>query len=154
AERQGRWTDRECGMGTTLRTRDVWRRISALARTKRRGPAFVAVSYLGAGAADRLPLRTGDTLVTRFDDLAFKSGLVDPKEVVEYITRGVEVHAVANLHAKVFVLRDRALIGSTNVSDHSADRLIEAICETDSYRVVASAKRFVNSLRGDVIGIE
>jgi hypothetical protein len=140
--------------GPQLWTDDAWARISELAREKRRGPALVAVPYLGEGAPVRLPLRSGDTLVTRFDDLAFKSGLVDPKAVVAYIEAGVEVHAVFNLHAKVFVFGRRAVVGSTNVSTHSAEHLIEAECESESSRFVGAVASFVRKLRGDVVGLE
>jgi hypothetical protein len=39
---------------------------------------------------------------------------------------GVRLHNCFNLHAKVFVFGKRAIIGSTNVSRHSAEKLIEA----------------------------
>jgi hypothetical protein len=55
------------------------------------------------------------------------------------------------LHAKVFVAGDRAFIGSTNVSNHSAHGLIEAFVETDNRSVVASCREFVASLRGEPI---
>lgn len=141
-------------MGVKLLTETVWARLSELARRPRRAAAAVAVPYLGAGAAKRLPLHRGDVLVTRFDDAAFAGGLVDPREVVKYLHRGVDVHAVANLHAKVFVLGDTAVVGSTNISAQSADHLIEAACESDVAGFVASAARFVKSLRGDVVGLE
>lgn len=141
-------------MGVKLLTATVWRQLTELARRRNRLPAAVAVPYLGGGATKRLPLRRGDILVTRFDDSAFAGGLVDPKEVVKYLRRGVEVHAVANLHAKVFVLGDTAVVGSTNVSTQSADQLIEAACESGEVRFVASAARFVRSMLGDVVGLE
>jgi len=141
-------------MGVKLLTETVWPRLSELAGRPRRAAAAVAVPYLGAGAVKRLPLRRGDVLVTRFDDAAFAGGLVDPREVVKYLHRGVDVHAVANLHAKVFVLGDTAIVGSTNISARSADQLIEAACESDAAGFVASAARFVRSLRGDVVGLE
>ncbi len=141
-------------MMLALRTDTAWTRLTKLARSQRRGPAVAAVPYLGAGAAQRLPLRSGDLLVTRFDDGAFKSGLVDPKEVVKYLRLKVEVHAVANLHPKVFAFGNRAIVGSTNVSNHSANHLIEAVCECDDIRFVAAATRFVKSLRGDQVGLQ
>jgi hypothetical protein len=141
-------------MGPKLLTKTAWTRLGELARRKRRPPAEVAVPYLGRGAAKRLRLRKGDVLVTRFDDVAFKCGLVDPREVVRYLRRGVEVHAASNLHAKVFVFGNTAIVGSTNVSTHSAERLIEAACESRDSRFVASSAQFVRSLRGELIGLE
>ena len=108
-------------MGVKLLTDTVWARLSVLARRPRRSAAAVAVPYLGVGAAKRLPLRRGDLLVTRFDDAAITAGLVDPRDVDKYLQRGVDVHAVTNLHAKVFVLGSCAVVGSTNISANSAE---------------------------------
>lgn len=98
-----------------LRSDDAWPRLRAIAR-EHRAPAFVAVSFIGKGAASQLPLRAGDTLVTRCDEAAVKAGLVDPRELRRYLKCGVEVHAVANLHAKAFVFGKIAFVGSTNIS--------------------------------------
>lgn len=133
-----------------LRSEDAWPRLRAIAR-EHRDPAFVAVSFIGTGAAAQLPLRAGDTLVTRCDEAAVKAGLVDPRELRVYLNRGVDVHAVANLHAKVFVLGQKAFVGSANVSKMSEQGLVEAIAECDAPRFVGACRRFVESLRGNVI---
>jgi hypothetical protein len=114
-------------------------------------PSFVAVSFLSGGASERLPLKSGDLLVVRFDRAAVKSGLVSPKEILRYLNRGVEVHAIANLHAKVYVLGRTAFVGSANVSFRSEHSLVEAICESSDQRFVSACRRFVLSLRGDLI---
>jgi len=122
---------------------------SAASRT--RAPSFVAVSFLAGGACQRLPLKSGDILVVRFDSIAVKSGLVDPKEIVRYLRRGVEVHAVANLHAKVYVFGNTAFVGSANVSSLSEHFLVEAMCESTDRSFVSACRKFVRSLRGDVV---
>jgi hypothetical protein len=82
----------------------LWPRLRQLAGGRSRR-AWVAVPFLGRGAVAQLPLRRGDVLVTKFDEPTVRQGLVAPQSVVEFIKRGVEVHAVINLHAKVFVCR-------------------------------------------------
>jgi len=74
-----------------------------------------------------------------------------PKEVLRLVEQGVDVHSVQNLHAKVFVTGQRAFIGSTNASSHSANGLIEACVQTDNRRTVAACRQFVKSLRGELI---
>lgn len=141
-------------MTVKLHIDTAWERIQQLAERSRRETASIAVPFLGAGASDRLPLRRGDLLVTRFDDAAIRGGLVDPREVVKYLRRGVEVHAVTNLHAKVFAFGDCAIVGSTNVSAQSEAHLVEAVCESDVSKFVSACTRFVRSLRGDEVGLE
>jgi hypothetical protein len=79
---------------------------------------------------------------------------VNPKEVVTFIKRGVEVHSVANLHAKVYVFGRTAFVGSSNVSASSEDALIEAGCEVTSIDVVHECRVFVQSLRGDIVELK
>jgi hypothetical protein len=132
---------------STFHSADLWERISVLARRKAR--RWAAVPFLGTGASRQLPLARGDILVSRFDDAALRSGLVHPDEVLRFIQRGVHVHSVLNLHAKVFVFGTTAVIGSANVSRLSRSTLIEAAVVTTSPGVVRSARAFVEALVGD-----
>ena len=134
-----------------LLTEDAWPRIRAFAQ--KRGPRLVAVPFVGTGAPSRLPLRSGDLLITRLDEPAVRAGLTNPTEIARLIRRGVEVHHVANLHAKVFVLGGVAVVGSTNVSHSSESQLLEAALLTDHRSTVHACAKFVRSLRGDLIGL-
>lgn len=136
----------------TLHTHGVWSRLTALARQHKH--SLVAVPYFGSGAADLLPLRSGSQLVVKFDREAVQCGQVNPREIVRLIGRGVEVHACANLHAKVFVFGRTAIVGSANVSTSSANSLIEACVEIRSPAFAAACKRFIESLKGDRVGLE
>lgn len=140
-------------MATEFLSARIWPRLRQLARTGRRR-AYVAVPFLGKGAAKRLPLRRGDVLITKFDLAAVRAGLVNPREVVAFIKRGVEVHSVANLHAKVYVFGRTAFVGSANVSASSEDSLIEAGCQVTSHDVVAECRTFVQSLRGEIVELK
>lgn len=136
----------------TLHAHGVWSRLTALARSGK--GASVAVPYFGSGASKLLPLKKGSTLVVRFDREAVRCGQVNPKEVIRLINDDVEVHACANLHAKVFVFGDTAIVGSANVSSSSANSLIEACVEVKGRRFAATCKRFIESLAGDKVGLE
>src|SRR6516162_9259529 len=120
---------------------NLWQRITSLAK-KNAHRSFVAVAYFGGAASELLPLRKGSILVVDMSAKAVRSGQTDPKEIIKLLDEGVEVHSVENLHAKVFVLGSRGIIGSANASQHSASRLIEAAVVVADKRVVAACRSF------------
>jgi hypothetical protein len=130
----------------------TWAAIKRVARDK--GRHWVAAPYVSPGAGKRLPLESRDVLVTRFDDGAIKAGQTDPTEIARYIRKGVEVHNEPWLHAKVYVSPKRAVICSANVSANSESGLMEAGLEITNRRVIGDARRFVQELRGSIIGLE
>ena len=140
-------------MSSSLLSGSVWKRIRSLSENQK-GPAFAAAPYFGSGATDLLKLQRGNILVVKFDREAIGSGQVDPREVIKAIKQGVEVHSCSNLHAKVYVFGQTAVIGSANVSNHSDRHLLEACVETTDRKVVRGARQFVRNLLGDVIGLD
>lgn len=140
-------------MTTDLITDDVWRRLTAAARATRR-PGFAAVAYLGKAAGRLLPLRTGSRLVVDASRAAVAAGQTCPSELARLTKRGVRIFSVENLHAKVFVLGNRAYVGSANASHHSAGRLLEAVTATTDRRVVLAARSYVRRLCQHELGPE
>lgn len=132
-------------MSTTFVSRDIWSRITKAATTCS-ATANVAVAYFSKGASRLLPLRQGSRLVVDLSERAVKSGQTSPKDISKLIRAGVDVFSVRNLHAKVFVFRNQAFIGSTNASKASARALVEAAVVTDDRRLVAAMRVFVRSL--------
>jgi hypothetical protein len=130
----------------------TWAAIKRVVRDK--GRHWVAVPYVSPGAAKRLPLKPGDVLITRFDDATIMAGQTDPKAIARYIRKGVEVHSEPWLHAKVYVSSTRAVISSANVSANSEHDLLEAGMEIVHRGVISDARRFVQELRGAIIGLE
>jgi phosphatidylserine/phosphatidylglycerophosphate/cardiolipin synthase-like enzyme len=63
---------------------------------------------------------------------------VSPDALRKYIRAGVNVYTTRYLHAKVFILGTTVIVGSTNVSFASQNRLEEAIVETTDRRVLAA----------------
>jgi hypothetical protein len=139
-------------MSNRFLTRDIWTRISELSRKK--GPRHVAVPFLGKGATRRLHLQSGDVLIIRFNKATLKAGMVDPHEVMAYLKKGVRVFNVDNLHAKVFVLGRRAVVGSANVSQSSEGTLLEAGIETSEPSMVAATRTFVLGLKSEPLETE
>ncbi len=132
-------------MSTKLVSNGIWGQITKAATTSA-ASANVAVAYFGAGASKLLPLKRGSRLVVDFSDRSVKSGQTCPADILKLIRAGVDVYNVPNLHAKVFVFRNRAFIGSANVSQSSASALVEAVVVTDDRRLVGSMRRFVRKL--------
>jgi len=91
-------------------------------------------------------LSNGSRLVVDASEHTVEAGLTCPKELLKLQKRGVNIYSVPNLHAKVFVLGSAAFIGSTNVSDSSACRLLEALLMTTEKSAVDGARQFVRDL--------
>ena len=91
----------------------LWPRITSLI-AKQPGECLVAVAFVGGNVADILPVSKGSVLVVNMGRSAVELGLTNPYEVGRLLRRGVEIHTAENLHAKVFVFSDRAIVGSMN----------------------------------------
>jgi hypothetical protein len=129
---------------------ELWAYITAGVRRRPRD-CYVAVAYFGDHASDLLPLRANSTLVVDMSERAVRSGQTKPSELVALIRKGVRVHSVQNLHAKGFVLGDRAVVGSSNASRTSANGLIEAALVTRDRRAITDCRVFVDSLTGEPV---
>lgn len=129
---------------TSFLTDGLWERVTAL--SKKASRRHVAVAWLARGASELLHLDDGDTLVVNMSDASVKTGCTDPREVASYLDRGVRVFSVENLHAKVFVFDETVVVGSSNVSNHSARDLVEAAIEIVDGKVRAGILRWIRSL--------
>jgi hypothetical protein len=147
----GRGPGKVFDVGTEFLGSQLWRRITKLAR---KGQGDVAVAYFARGARKLLPLKRGTRLVVDASERSVKSGQTDPNELLYFINRGVAVHSVENLHAKVFVFGKTAVVGSMNVSRRSADLLQEAGVLTTDPALVAEARGFVESQMGEEVTAE
>lgn len=114
----------------------------------RKNKAFVAVPFIGKGAAQLLPIGADSVLVTRFSKTAVQARQVDPSEILKFLDRGVKVHAYENLHAKVYVFGRTCLIGSANASNSSRN-LVEACLQCTEPTVVKGAREMVEKLTGN-----
>jgi hypothetical protein len=132
-------------MSTELITENVWETLTAAARAARQ-PCDVAVAYFAKNASLLLPLPEGSRLVVDASEAAVTSGQTCPAELVKLLKRGVTIHSVPNLHAKVFVLGKAAYVGSANVSGSSASRLVEAVVRSTDVGFIRGVTKFVRSL--------
>ncbi len=123
---------------------EVWKDLTARIRNAKR--VYASVAYFGKGGLRWAPLSRGDVLVIDMSINACKQGVTNPREIRKLVRRGVNVFSRANLHAKVVVADDVAIVGSANVSNNSANVLDEAAVVTDSPGVVRAARHFIEDL--------
>jgi hypothetical protein len=131
---------------------EIWQGITRLA--KRSGPSVVAVPYLGRGASEMLSLQPGSLLVPRFERSAIRAGQVCPADVIQFLESGVRVFNQPALHAKVYAFTHGVIIGSSNASKTSRDRLVEACIETDDLKIRRKAEQLVMAQASDEVDIE
>ncbi|MBL9080593.1 MAG: hypothetical protein JNK76_02240 [Planctomycetales bacterium] len=127
-----------------LTRREIWEEIDARVPSAKR--VMAAVSYLGTGGAELLPLRKGDTLVVDMSLGAVRQGVTNPKEIRKLMKRGVHIFTRASLHAKVVVIDDVVISSSANVSQNARNYLDESGLLTNSQGAVASAKKYIAKL--------
>ena len=138
-------------MKTKLITDDPWRQITGAAK---HSAGRVAVAFFGKGAAKQLPLKKGSVLVVDASEGRVKAGQTCPADLIALIKKGVKVFSVDNLHAKVFAFRRVGFVGSTNVSQTSANGLVEAVLRTSERSTLGEIREFVESLAREPVGIE
>jgi hypothetical protein len=122
----------------------IWPEITSLVKKGQKN--HVAVAFMSKGAKKLLPLHPGDTLVIDMSRERVKTGATNPSAVREFFEDGVSVFSCRGLHAKVFVLGNRAVVGSTNVSSLANSRLDEAALSTNEKPIVRAAEKFIEQL--------
>ncbi len=132
-------------MPAQLLTEKIWPAISQEVR-KNPSTCLIAVAYFGALGTRLLPLRKGSILVVNASEAAVKSGQTKPGELLKLYNRGVKIFTVSTLHAKVFCFRRKVIIGSANASEHSAATLQEAAVQINNPKIVATTRKFIESL--------
>lgn len=94
-----------------------------------------------------LQLAKGDTLVVNAGRNAMEQGATTKHALIAYLDAGVRIYSRSDLHAKVLVLGDTAIIGSANLSLRaSTGRSIEAAIVTTTKRTVQQAIEFIEEL--------
>lgn len=125
-----------------LLTSDLWQEAAKLARKAK--TRIAAIAYV---TTDTVKFGEGDVLVTDASRQAITSGETSAKVLLAAFNRGAEVFSCTNLHAKVLILDDTAIIGSANLSQSSAEVLEECAVLTKDRKLVGQSKVFVQQLR-------
>lgn len=117
----------------------LWTTISSLAG-KAAGRNWVAVPYVGPGAANQLRLRRGDVLLSALTKQNCRTGAVCPAALRAFRDRGVRLYQQADLHAKVYLLGSTLIVTSANLSGAARDALDEAGAVSTERKCVQDAR--------------
>jgi hypothetical protein len=90
--------------------------------------------------------RRGDVLVVNASPAAIGCGDTDAKLLRRLHRRGVQLHHCVDLHAKVLLFDNMAVIGSANMSSSSNGRLVEAALLTDHGSIVGGVASLIEQL--------
>jgi len=102
-----------------------------------------AIAYV---TRDLVGFRKGDTLVVDASAVAIKSGETNALLLRKLHKKGVQLYDCANLHAKILLLDDTAIISSGNMSSSSENRMVEAALISDHGSVVAGVASLIEQL--------
>lgn len=131
-------------------SRGLWSVITS--KSKSAGTRHAAIAYLG----DSPPISfgSGDVLIVDASDASIKSGRTSAKELQKFHKAGADLWSHQNLHAKVMLLDDWAIVGSANASRNSQNAHVEAAVVTDRPDIASQLQRFIFELkqRSDHIG--
>lgn len=124
-----------------LLTSDLWPVAAKLARKAQTRSA--AIAYV---TAETVKFGEGDVLVVDATRKAITSGETTAKVLLDAHDAGAKIYNCPNLHAKLLVMDDTAIIGSGNLSGNSPD-LHECAILTDQSSVVGQALAYIQQLR-------
>ena len=127
-----------------LSGRDVWTEIKALLHGY--NDIQAAIAFVGADADQYLALRGPATIVVNAGDEALRNGRTDPAVLLRWTRRGVRVHSLSSLHAKLLFARDSpsfVLVGSADVLSASGRPLEEAVLLADEKETVDEVRSAV-----------
>jgi hypothetical protein len=111
----------------------------ARASKSRRG----AIAYV---TRDLVGFRKGDTLVVDASARAIQNGETDGPLLRKLHKKGVQLYHCADLHAKILLMDDVAVISSGNMSSSSQSKLVEAALISDHGSVVAGVASLIAQL--------
>ncbi len=106
---------------------------------------MAAVAYVSDSS--RIKFTRGDTLIVDASDKQIASGATSARVLIDAFNGGVKLYSLPNLHAKLMVLDNIVVVGSTNISDLSVTALKEAGIISDSPQLVAEALATIDNLK-------
>lgn len=109
------------------------------------GSRRAAIAYLGESP----PIRFGtdDVLIVDASDASIKTGRTSAKVLQRFQKAGAQLWSHPNLHAKVMLIDDWAVVGSANASSQSQNAYVEAAVITDRPDIASQVERFIFELK-------
>lgn len=125
-------------------TGNIWKEVNKLFVKKQSKIACIA--YV---TSDNLQLAKGDTLICDASDYEIRFGATSAKVLDSYFKKGVIILSNQNLHAKLLLTNSFLVIGSANLSNRSAETLIESAVVTEDDILLSQVKSFCHNLIGE-----
>jgi hypothetical protein len=120
-------------------SKGLWPTLAAKAR--RAAVKRAAIAYVGTNPPIRFG--KGDTLIVDASDASIKAGRTSARALQSFLKQGAALYNRGDLHAKVMLLDDWAIVGSANAS---GSRYTEAAIITDRTDVAGQVERFITAL--------
>ncbi|MEW6208968.1 MAG: hypothetical protein AB1631_11420, partial [Acidobacteriota bacterium] len=131
-------------------TNNVWRQAAQFIGKQEK--KIAAIAYVSKGTP--LLFGKGDILICDASDQAIKSGETDAKILEDFLRRGATLYCCPNLHAKLLVSGDWAIIGSASLSASSQNVLVEASLITTRPQIRSQVRAFIHGLQRISIPID
>jgi len=122
-------------------TGNIWKEVNKLFVKKQSKIACIA--YV---TSNNLQLAKGDTLICDASDYEIKFGATSAKVLDSYFKKGVIIRSNQNLHAKLLLTNSFLVIGSANLSNRSAETLIESAVVTEDDILLSQVRSFCHNL--------
>jgi hypothetical protein len=122
-------------------TGDIWKEVNKL--LVQRENKIACIAYV---TSDTLRLFKGDTLICDASDYQIKFGATSAKVIDTYFKKGVTILSYQNLHSKLLLTKSFLIIGSSNLSNKSADILVESAIVSDNDTLLSQVKSFIHNL--------
>lgn len=122
-------------------TGDIWKQVDTLIAKSQSKIACIA--YVTSG---NLQLTKGDILICDASEYEIKFGATSAKILDGYFRKGVEILSNQNLHSKLLLTNSFLVVGSANLSNRSAETLVESAVITDNDILLSQAKAFCHNL--------
>ena len=123
---------------------DVWKNRDVVVAAKDAESRMFCVAYVTQ--AQNSLFRSGDLLVCDASQKAVSCGETDPSFLLGLLNKGVVIYSCEALHAKCAVFDDFVLLGSANMSESSACRLVELSILQKNSRLARSVAAFIMGL--------
>lgn len=125
-------------------TGDIWGKIGDYIKPE--NTVRVCIAYV---TANNLDLHKNDILICDASDFCIKMGNTKAKVLKHYFDKGVKIYSNADLHSKMLITENHLVLGSANLSQNSAKRLIESAILTDNDSLISQAQSFFYNLKND-----
>lgn len=124
-----------------LSGKELWSTLVQLSK-ECRSRQMIAVPYIGKDSSSLLKFRKNDVLLCALTEQNSKAGNIYPAEIRMLQKKGVRVYQRDNLHAKIYLFGNKAVICSANLSSSSKNRLDEVGLLTNNPTVLKSIREW------------